>query len=149
MNFRATSKFTPRDIGRLEQFLIPKLVAAVREGAAAVVVVAQGNAPVDTGELRDSIAAGPVEVILRSVQCTVSASAPHAGFIEFGTGLTGSGTYPYDLPTTGVPYTGSWIYDFRNQGWVGMAARPFLRPALDQARFEILQAYQKQGLIVK
>ena len=67
----------------------------------------------------------------------MAATAPYAAFVEYGTGLRGAGTYPYELPSEGVPYTGSWVYDYKRQNWQGHAAQPFMRPALDTARPEI------------
>lgn len=37
----------------------------------------------------------------------------HIAFIEYGTGVRGEGTYADDLPQSNIPFTGSWIYDFR------------------------------------
>ena len=55
MNFKASSKFTPVDISRVMQRIVPPMVSAVTEGCAAVVDEAQMIAPVDKGDLVASI----------------------------------------------------------------------------------------------
>jgi hypothetical protein len=77
---------------------------------------------------------------------TVSYTSGHASFVEFGTGIIGSGTYPYPLPQEGVPFTGSWVYDYKHQNWKGMYARPYLRPALDLNQSAIVALFGKNGV---
>lgn len=149
MNFRATAKFAPIDLVRVQSSIVPRIVAAVNEGCGAVVEEAQAIVPVDTGELRDSIGTQTVELVGTTVAGTVAATAGYAGFVEFGTGLHGEGTYPGELPQSGVPFTGSWVYDFKRQNWQGHTARPYMRPALDTARPEIIEAYRKQGFRIR
>lgn len=133
MNFRAESRFTPVDLVRLQQFYVPKIVAAVTDGCGAVAAEAQVIVPVDTGELRDSIGVGPIELVGTAVRGSVEATAPHAAYVEFGTGQRGQAS-----PGAGAgPYSPSWP---------GMPAQPYLRPALDTARSEIIAAFRKQGL---
>jgi hypothetical protein len=149
VNFRAESTFKPVDLVRLQARIVPKIVAAVTEGCGAVVDEAQAIAPVgETGDFRDSIHTASVEVVGTAVNGRVVNDSDHAGFVEFGTGLRGEGTYPYDLPESGVPITGSWIYDYKKQNWQGHAAQPTLRPALDAARGAIRGAFLKQGFRV-
>lgn len=86
--------------------------------------------PVDTGELRDS-GSVVVEEQDRRVVAHVVFSAGHAGYVEFGTGLAGSssaGAGPYSYSPT----------------WPGMAAQPYLRPALDIAREAGLSLFRSQ-----
>ena len=119
---KARVQFTPRgDIGR---FIAVTVTDAVRAGveAAGEVLAAEARrlCPVDTGKLRDSISMEVVETS-KTILAHVSASAPYAGYVEYGTGIAGSqspgrGPYPY------------------NPRWPGMAAQPFLRPALDSGR---------------
>jgi HK97 gp10 family phage protein len=115
------------------QRVVPVVVAAVTESAEAVAAEAQTIVPVDTGELRDSIAAGPVALIGTTVQGSVEATAPYAAYVEFGTGQrgeasAGAGPGPY------------------SPDWPGMPAQPYMRPALDTARPAILEAFAKRGL---
>lgn len=145
MNFRAQTKTSFVDQARIMQMIAPRAIAAVTEICEAVAAEARAICPVDTGELQSSIDVESVALTGTKVEGSVSATAPHAGFVEYGTGLRGAGTYPYDLPTTGVPFTGAWQYDFRGRGWQGMAARPYMRPALDTVRPMIPDAFAKQG----
>ncbi len=144
MNIRANSTFQAGSFARLEALIVPRITAAVDAATALVLSTSQSLVPVDTGEL---VSSGGMEVQWKGQRVTgsVSYSSPHASFVEFGTGLIGSGTYPYPLPQEGVPITGSWIYDYKRQNWQGMSAQPYLRPALDQNRGEILALFGKQG----
>ena len=148
MNFRATSTFKPVDLVSLQANFVPKIVAAVTEGCGAVVNEAQVLCPVESGELLESIHTASVELVGTSVTGSVVASAPYAGFVEFGTGLAGEGTYPYDLPQSGVPFTGSWVYDYKRQNWQGHESQTFMRPGLDAARGAIVAAFAKRGFKV-
>lgn len=141
VNFKATSTFRPVDLVKIRQILVPKILAAVREGAEAVVEEAQAIVPVDTGDLHASIHVASLELVGTSVSATVTADSPHAAFVEYGTGIRGEGTYMGDLPA-------DWQYDYKNQNWPGHAAQPFMRPALDIGRAAILSAFRKQGFKV-
>jgi len=147
VNIRATSDFIPADISRLEQLIAPKLIAATQAASDAAASEVRAIVPVRTGELRESIGT-QVQWIGRAVNGYIIARAKHAGFVEFGTGLTGQGTYSYDLPTQGVPFTGGWVYDYKQQNWHGMIAQPYMRPGLDNARGAILAAYEAAGFAV-
>jgi HK97 gp10 family phage protein len=124
INLRATAQYTPRsDAGR---FIASNIVPAVLEAAAAmgqvVLLEAQAIVPVDTGELKAS-GRTAVRQTGSSVVADVEFTAPHAAYVEYGTGIrgqesAGAGPYPYS-PT-----------------WPGMPAQPYLRPALEVARAE-------------
>jgi HK97 gp10 family phage protein len=135
MNFKAQSTFTPVDISRAMQTIVPKLVIATQQGAEAVASEAQAIVPVDTGELRDSIGVGPVELVGQSVRGYVEATSAHAAFVEFGTGQRGAAS----AGAGDGPYSPSWP---------GMPAQPYMRPALDIGRPAILAAYERQGFKV-
>jgi hypothetical protein len=145
LNIRANSIFKAGDFARLESYIVPKIIAAVDQATAAVLQSSLANVPVDTGELASS---GGTETVWkgRAVNGYVTYTSPHASFVEFGTGIIGSRTYPYPLPQEGIPFTDSWIYDYKRQNWQGMSAQPYLRPALDQSRDAIMQAFTSQGL---
>lgn len=145
MNFRAQSTFKPVDLVALQARLVPKLVTAVTEACEVVTEEARAMAPVVSGELRGSIHTASVELVGTVVSGSVVADAPHAQFVEFGTGLKGEGTYPGQLPDTGVPITGGWVYDYRDQNWPGHPAQPYMRPALDHSHGAIKEAFAKQG----
>lgn len=86
---------------------------------------------VDTGELRDSVESRSSEFVHRTgehtVEMGIETSAPHAIFIEYGTGSAGDPAVPHTSKD-------SWVYfndrkqDFRTAK--PMEARPFMRPAL-------------------
>lgn len=133
MSLSATARYTPRsDVGQfIKTFVVPGLLDAVGAAGRAVEEEAKAICPVDTGVLRDSIASR-VDQATNSVYATVYATAPYAGYVEFGTGIRGAesdgaGPYPY------------------NPKWPGMAAQPFLRPALDTRRQEIKDAFLQFG----
>ncbi len=126
---RATAQFTPRnDIGRfIAERITPAVRQATMDAGQIVLAEAQEIVPVDTGALRNS-----GQVTLRetdsSIIADVAFTEPYAAYVEFGTGIRGSqspgaGPYPY------------------NPAWPGMAAQPYLRPALDTARPEMLGEY--------
>lgn len=135
MNFRTSAKFTPVSISRLMQTQVPKMVAAIEQGCEAVVTEAEAIVPVDTGELRESIHVASVSLIGTTVQGSVVADAPHAAYVEYGTGFRGQAS-----AGAGVgPYS---------ESWPGQAAQPYMRPALDSSRGEILAAFRKNGFKV-
>jgi HK97 gp10 family phage protein len=135
VNFAAKSAFKPADLVRLQRLFVPKIVAAVTEGCGAVVTEAQAIAPVLSGELKDSIHTASVQLVGTVVSGTVIADSGHAAYVEFGTGIRGQSS----------PGAGEGPYD---PNWPGMESQPYMRPALDTARPEILAAYAKQGFKV-
>jgi len=136
VNIRANATFRAGDFSRLESVLVPKLIAAVDQATELVLATSQQLVPVDTGDL---VSSGGREVQWRGtkVMGSVSYTSAHASFVEFGTGLIGSGTYPFQLPQSGVPFTGSWIYDYKHQ--------PYLRPALDISHEGIIAGFLNRG----
>ncbi len=132
MDFRARSDFTPVDISRIMARIVPRLVSAVTESCAIVSSEAQALAPVDTGALRESIHTGTVELVGTVVSGSVVASAPYAGYVEYGTGVRGASS-----AGAGVgPY---------NPSWPGQPAQPYLRPALDNSQGKITDAFATEG----
>ena len=76
---------------------------------------------VDTGELRDSIHM-KIERNKNDVSGTVFTNNDHAVFIEFGTGVTGDGTYPYKNELD---------FDLAyKEDWKGIKAQPYMYPSL-------------------
>ena len=145
MNIRANVTFQAGNFARLEAIIVPRIIAAVDGATELVLSSSQQLVPVDAGEL---VSSGGRETQWKGQRVTgsVSYSAHHASFVEFGTGIIGSGTYPYPLPQEGVPFTGSWIYDYKHQNWKGFYARPYLRPALDMNQGSIVQLFGSHGL---
>jgi hypothetical protein len=140
MNIRANVTFQAGNFARLEAAIVPRIIKAVDDATELVLGVSQQYVPVDTGEL---VSSGGRETQWKGTRVlgSVSYTAPHASFVEFGTGIIGSGTYPYPLPHEGVPITGQWIYDYKHQNWKGFYARPYLRPALDESQGGILALF--------
>ena len=81
------------------------------------VVIAKEEAPVDTGELRDSIHG---EMSKRKAKGSIVAGTDHCIFVEFGTGLRGKATSP--ITNNQVNY----VYDYHNRDWQGNKANPFM-----------------------
>lgn len=106
------------------QFIAGKITPAVIAGVTAftqlVYEESQILVRVDKGDLK---ASGKVVIEVKDKQVIghVIYDSEHAGYNEFGTGQRGAasaGAGPYNYSAT----------------WPGMAASPFLRPALDTAR---------------
>ncbi len=128
---KATAQYTPRnDVGQfIAQRITPAVMAATEEAAGVVLVEAQAIVPVRTGALRDSGKVGEAREVNGRATAEVIFTEPYSAYVEMGTGIRGSqspgaGPYPY------------------NPAWPGMAAQPYLRPALDTARQEMLGIYQ-------
>lgn len=131
MNIRASAQFSPGNFAKLESLIVPKIIAAEQKATAEVLTEALAIVPRDTGELASS---GQTEVAWEGQQVTgsVTFTAPHAAYVEFGTGIRGAaspGAGPVDYSPT----------------WPGMPAQPYLRPALDTAKPAIIDAYVEQG----
>lgn len=134
MNFRASSKFTPVDLVRIQAALVPRVVAAVTEGCAAVVAEAKiiAEPHIRSGDYIDSIHVGSVALVGTVVAGEVVADSEHAVFVEFGTGVRGAAS----------PNAGAGPYD---PTWPGMEAQAPLRGGLDAARPAIRAAFVKEG----
>jgi HK97 gp10 family phage protein len=128
----ATSTFQPASNikGVLDLAVLVPVFAAVQRSQAIVVEEAKALVPVDTGELRDSIAATEPVDDGRTITGSVVASADHAAYNEFGTGVRGASS----------PGAGPFAY---SMNWPGMAATPFMRPALDTARAAVLDEFTR------
>lgn len=118
----ATATYRPRTTSG--QFIAAKITPAVHASVVAasqlIVQEAQAICPVDTGALRDSIAAtvtdGETTVVGK-----ITAGMSYAGYVEYGTGVRGAAS----------PGAGPYPYDPK---WPGQAAQPYMRPALDTTR---------------
>lgn len=129
MNLRANSSVQWGSFARLEELIVPKLIDGAKVGAQAVYQESQALVAVDTGELKSS-GGTSVEWTGKRVDGYVEYSAPHAAYVEFGTGIrgassAGAGPFPY------------------SPNWPGMVAQPYLRPALDRSRDKILDAFKE------
>lgn len=122
MGLTARAQFAPRsDLG---QFIPVVISPAVRMGVEEVTQLIEDRAkemcPVDTGALQASIRSE-----IRETGATIVGEvAPHtdyAAFVEYGTGQRGAAS-----PGAGEgPYSATWP---------GMAAQPFMRPALEEGK---------------
>jgi HK97 gp10 family phage protein len=113
----------------MESVITPGAIASVRAVCETVKDRAQALCPVDTGALRESITV-EVDASGRTVVGTVGPHVDYAAYVEFGTGergaaSAGAGAGPYgDHP--------------------GQAAQPFLRPAFDETKPEVLEMFRSQ-----
>ncbi len=133
MRLTAKSIYTPRSTAGqfIEINVTPGVIAGVQASDQLVLQESQILVPVDTGELKSSGAVLPVEDTGKTVSGGVVYTAPHAGYVEYGTGIAGAaspGAGPY-------PYSSTWA---------GMPAQPYLRPALDTAREAIRELFRSQ-----
>ncbi len=127
---RAHAQFTPGNVSGVVIQVRSKLVAAAERAQAIVKEEAEALVPVDTGELRASIKALPAVDDGNQIKAEVVADAPHAAYVEFGTGQRG------------VASSGAGPLSYR-MDWPGMPAQPYMRPALDTARARVLQEFKR------
>jgi HK97 gp10 family phage protein len=110
---------------------VERVAEAVRDSAQENVIA---SGAVDTGELLDKINTTPAEFIGDSVEAKVVASAPHALYIEMGTGPKGAANHAGIDPDVDPTYTmHGWVYPLKDGSGFryteGMPARPFMYPA--------------------
>ena len=111
--------------------IVDALTRALGVGGLIVQREAQQIVPVDTGNLRDSIQVSESSDDGSRVSVDVYTDVPYAGYVEYGTGQRGAAS----------PGAGEGPY---NPNWPGMAAQPYMRPALDTSRPEILQVAKEE-----
>lgn len=112
---RASARFLPRDdLGRfVESRITPAVRASVQASCDLIKTSAQGYAPVRTGALRDSIMTELIESQY-SIRGRVGPHVDYADYVEYGTGQRGDPSVAH------------------RPDWPGMAAQPYMRPALDE-----------------
>lgn len=131
------------------QNLEGKMIEPVKKGLLAAAIVVQNqarkNAPVDRGELRNKIlATGKIEQGTRSMTTAVESNAPHAAYVEFGTGIYGpKQARIYPKRARFLAWTGKDGKEYVRRSIAGMKARPYLAPAGFGTGREQLAAYQK------
>lgn len=116
----------------------------VREGCGMIQADAKRLAPVDTGQLRGSIAYRVINLSDAYLIGEVFPTAKHAAYVEFGTGPRGQANHSGVDPSVPVAYRGGgWWYFSDKLGHVvytqGQPARPFMYPAFVQNRERIVQ----------
>jgi hypothetical protein len=131
MKIRATATFRPGNYAAVEAKLLPRLIEGATVGANIVLDISQEMVPVDTGELKGS---GRVSVEKQGTVITGyivygGDGIDYALYVEAGTGRRGA-------TSAG---SGPWEY---NLAWPGMVAEPYIRPALDIGRQDVLDAFR-------
>lgn len=115
-----------RELDRLTAQLEPKAESLIAATAHQVEAVAKTRVPVDTGALKSSIQAGKAG----RLRWLVNVAQDYAVHVELGTGRRGAASN-IQRPE-GVTYAGDWP---------GMAARPFLIPAVESVRSKFTQMW--------
>lgn len=90
------------------------------------------------GQLKGSIHM-EVKAYPNKIQGRVYTNIQHAPFVEFGTGIRGTGSYPYEIDGLKLEY---------KKDWAGMKAQPYMYPALKQNEKYIKQLF-KEGVHTK
>lgn len=141
---------TVKNVGRLIQRLnkIADMDLKEKMVQATKVVHAQAKslAPVDTGNLAGSIHQ-EVKKKAENLEGRVFTNVQYAPYVEFGTGIKGNGSYPYEVEGLNLSYRdSSWVYTpdggetfYRTKGQV---AQPFMYPALKQNEKYIKQLFK-------
>lgn len=115
---------TIKNIDRLTQKLNKIADMELEETMTKAVILVHGQAkelaPVDTGNLAGSI---HTQLNKRKAQLEgrVYTNLEYAPYVEFGTGIRGNGSYPYDIEGVNLTY---------HEEWAGMPAQPYMYPAL-------------------
>ena len=110
---------------------------------------AKALAPVDTGNLAGSIRM-KVKKSGKNLIGRVYTNVQYAPYVEFGTGSTGQGTYPYKVKGLKLSYRDTpWVYTpdggetfYRTNG---QEAQPYMYPAIKQNEKNIKKLF-KQGV---
>ena len=112
--------------------------AALGKACAVVERAAKQNAPKGTGELRRSITS-KIEENGGELQGIVYTPLEYAPYVEYGTGLFAENGGRQDVPWNYQDDKGEW------HSTSGQHPHPYMRPALDDNREEILRIL-KEGL---
>lgn len=83
----------------------------------------------------------------QAIQGRVYTNTEYAAYVEFGTGVTGNGTYPYQVKGFTPKYKPKgWAYYDEDKGeWIytkGQKAQPYMYPALNMHKKTIRQILQ-------
>ena len=113
---------------------------------------AKALAPVDTGQLAGSIHM-KVKETDTEIQGRVYTNVEYAPYVEFGTGITGNGTYPYEVEGLTLEYRDKgWAFFDEDKGeWIftkGQEAQPYMYPALKENEKTIKRMF-KDGVKTK
>lgn len=111
---------------------VNRMEAALKNACAMVERTAKKKAPKDTGDLRRSITS-EIEQDGEELVGTVFTPLEYAPYVEFGTGLFAEDGGRKDVPWNYKDDKGIW------HSTSGQHPQPFLRPALEENREEILR----------
>lgn len=96
--------------------------------------------PVDKGVLRNSINT-EIRAKAEEVEGEVGTNLEYAAYVEYGTGPTGNGTYPYTIKGISLNYKADkWKGNIPNVGirWIsGQKAQPYMYPAYAETKEEL------------
>lgn len=111
-----------------------ELRSAMNEATKLVHGQAKALAPTDKGLLRESIHM-QVKSTSNGLEGRVYTNTEYAAYVEFGTGIKGNGTYPYQVEGLNLEYKDKgWAYFDEDKGeWIytkGQKAQPYMYPAL-------------------
>jgi HK97 gp10 family phage protein len=132
---RVTIKGVDSLTRRLDNIAEMDILPAVQKATQLVHGQAKSLAPADTGLLRESIHMS-VKNKTNSIEGRVYTNTEYAAYVEFGTGESGNGSYPYEVEGLNLAY---------KDGWGGMAAQPYMYPALHQHK-KTIETMLKQGV---
>lgn len=113
---------------------------------------AKALAPVDKGQLAGSIHM-QVKETSDAIEGRVYTNLEYAPYVEFGTGIKGNGTYPYQIEGLRLEYRDKgWAYFDEDKGeWIytkGQEAQPYMYPALKENEKTIKRMF-KDGVHAK
>jgi HK97 gp10 family phage protein len=111
---------------------LTQLEGALGQACALVERSAKQKAPKGTGELRRSITS-KVEKNGSDIQGVIYTPLEYAPYVEFGTGLFAESGGRQDVPWNYQDDKGEW------HSTSGMKPQPYMRPALNENREEILK----------
>lgn len=133
---------TVKNIDKLTLKLNAMATMELRDTMTKAVTIVHGQAkslaPVDTGNLAGSIRM-KVKLKKDTLEGRVYTNTQYAPYVEFGTGVKGNGSYPYDIDGLQLAY---------HESWGGMKAQPYMYPALKQNE-KVIKDLFKQGVKTK
>lgn len=136
----------------IEGAVLPLAAQGLTQGLEAIAATAKYLAPVDTGDLRNSIKARPVTLKDGGVSGEVAATAEHAIHQEMGTGEPGRASGGNGSGDMATYRTGGWVYPTKDGGFRftrGQPAQPYMYPAYQGEKDAVIQAVAdaiKEGL---
>lgn len=117
----------------IKQTLPEAIVQGLRQACIIVADAAKEKCPVDDGQLRQSIT---FQVDEKKLEGVIGSNVEYAPYVEVGTGIYSSKGNGRQTP---------WSYKDAKGDWhttSGMKAQPFLEPAAEENRQEILESFE-------